>query len=201
MTQDWRSSVIAYIRAAAKPVDKFGHQPRLYRLATEIGEGLEYDDDILFAAVWMHDLGVFVGHRPEDPAELATWDHIPYTIQRSRELLSAWGFPAEKLEGVAAAILHHQPKDDPTTTEGILLRDADIVEQLGAVGLLRAMVKIGRDTRYPTFSSVLPVLTHAANHLADQARLPGTRIMAQERAETLRSLLLAIQNEAGNLLY
>ena len=39
---------------------------------------MEYDD-ILFAA-WMDDLGVFWGYRPQDPAQLERWDHIPYTI-------------------------------------------------------------------------------------------------------------------------
>jgi len=201
MTQNWRSSVIAYIRSEARPPDKFGHQPRLYALATEIGKGMQYDDDILFAAVWMHDLGVFIGHRPEDPEQLSRWDHVPYTIQQSRELLLTWGFPSEKLDGVAEAIRHHQPKEEPTTVEGTLLRDADILEQLGAVGLLRAAAKIGRDTRYPDFSSILPVLNHAVNHLANQTCLTQTKVMAQSRAEMLRSFLAAVKNEAGDLLY
>ena len=66
----WRESVVAYIRAEAQPVDKFGHQPRLYALAVRLGHGMDYDDDVLFAAAWMHDLGVFLGHRPCDPEEL-----------------------------------------------------------------------------------------------------------------------------------
>ena len=201
MTSDWRSSVVAYIRAEALPIDKYGHQPRLYALATQIGRGMQHDDDILFAAAWMHDLGVFLGHRPQDAEQLSRWDHVPYTIQRSRELLSDWGFPSEKLDGVASAILHHQPKDEPDTVEGILLRDADILEQLGAIGVLRAVVKVGRDTRYPTFSSMLPVLDYAVNHLANQTRLPQTKVMAQSRVEMLRSFLAAVHNEAGNLLY
>ncbi len=197
----WRGLVIEYIRAEAQPPDKFGHQPRLYALATEIGKGLQYDDDILFAAAWMHDLGVFLGHRPADMAQLSRWDHVPYTIRRSRELLSGWSFPAEKLDGVAEAIQHHQPKDEPTTMEGTLLRDADILEQLGAIGLLRATVKIGRDTRYPSFSSVVPVLLHAVEHLPGQTCLPASKVMARSRAEVLRSFLAAVETEAGNLLY
>ena len=130
-----------------------------------------YDDDVLFAAAWMHDLGVFLGHRPRDPEQLSRWDHVPYTIGRSRELLPRWGFPQEKLDGVEQAIRNHQAKDEPTTTEATLLRDADILEQLGAVGILRAAVKVGRDTRYPNFSSILPVLSHAVNHLARETRL------------------------------
>lgn len=196
----WRQSVIDYIRAEALPVDKFGHQPRLYALACRLGQEMEFDDDILFAAAWMHDLGVFLGHRPKDPAELARWDHVPYTIALTRKLLTQWGFPAEKLEGVAEAIRTHQPQDNPQQIEAVLLRDADILEQLGAVGALRAVVKVGRDTRYATFSSVLPVIRNAVNLLPDKLRLKSAQSLAVPRVELLRSLIFAIEDEAGSLL-
>lgn len=199
--RNWRESVIEYIRAEARPADKFGHQPRLYALAKKIGEGMQYDDDILFAAVWMHDLGVFLGHRPQDPEQLSSWNHVPYTIRRSRELLTGWGYPPEKLAGVAAAILNHQAKDEPTTLEGTLLRDADILEQLGAIGILRAVAKVGRDTRFPSFSSVLPVLNNAVNCLANQTHLIASRSMAESRVQVLRSFLAAVHEEAGGMLH
>lgn len=197
----WRAAVVDYLRAEARPADKFGHQPRLYALACCIGAGVEYDDDILFAAAWMHDLGVFLGHRPSDPQELQRWDHVPYTIARTRELLTAWGFPAEKLDGVAEAIRTHQPQDDPRTAEAILLRDADMLEQLGAVGALRAFVKVGRDTRYATFSSVLPVLRKVLGELPGKLRLESSRQLAAPRLAALHAFLDAIESEAGELLY
>lgn len=197
----WRESVVAYIRAEAQPVDKFGHQPRLYALAVRLGEGMEFDDDILFAAAWMHDLGVFLGHRPQDPAELENWDHVPYTILRTRELLAEWGFPPHKLEAVADAIRTHQAKDEPASIEAVLLRDADILEQMGAIGALRALVKVGRDSRYPTFSSVMPVLKKAANLLQGQLHLTVAATLAEPRVKFLKSLIEHIEDEAGGLLH
>jgi uncharacterized protein len=197
---DWRESVEAYIRAEAKPADKFSHQPRLYALAVRIGQGLEYDDDILFAAAWMHDLGVFAGHRPADPAELARWNHIPYTIAHSRELLTGWGFPASKLDAVAEAIHTHQPHDEPHSIEALLLHDADILEQLGAVGLVRALVKVGRDTRYQTAGDVIPVLRQACTELPGRLRREPARLLAVPRIELLRQFLQAIDDEAGEEL-
>ncbi len=197
----WRQSVMAYIRAEAQPKDKFGHQPRLYALASTIGKGMDYDDDVLFAAAWMHDLGVYIGHRPSNIAELERWNHVPYTIARTRELLSACGFPVEKLEGVTEAIRTHQPFDEPTITEAIILRDADILEQLGAIGALRALAKVGRDTRYPTFSSVLPVLRRAADELPGKLRLESAKALAEPRIQVLKTLINAITTEAGDLLY
>lgn len=197
----WRESVVSYIRAEAQPVDKFGHMPRLYALAVKVGESLKYDDDILFAAAWMHDLGVFIGHRPQEPHELARWDHVPYTIARVRELLPRWGFPADKLDGVAEVIQTHQPKDNPVLIEAIVLRDADILEQLGAVGLLRAVAKIGRDSRFPTFSSILPVLRNAVSQLPGKLRLENARRLAEPRIELLQTVLLGLEQEAGALLF
>jgi uncharacterized protein len=197
----WRETVVEYIRAQALPVDKFGHQPRLHALTRQIGQGMIYDDDVVFAAAWMHDLGVFVGHRPQDPAELARWDHVPYTITKARELLASWGFPGTKLDGVAEAIRTHQACDNPTQVEGILLRDADILEQLGAIGALRALVKIGRDTRYSTFSSVLPVLRQAVDHLPHKLRLDRAKALAAERVGALKAFIIAIESEAGEHLY
>jgi uncharacterized protein len=197
----WRDAVVAYIRAEALPVDKFGHQPRLYALACQIGAGMKYDDDVVFAAAWMHDLGVFLGHRPQDPARLTQWDHVPYTVAQTRKLLTEWGFPDTKLDAVAGAIRSHQVSDNPTQVEGILLRDADILEQLGAIGALRALVKIGRDTRYSTFSSVLPVLRHAADHFPQELRLTSAKTLAIERVAVLNQLIAAIAAEAGELLF
>jgi uncharacterized protein len=197
----WREAVVDYIRREAQPADKFGHQPRLYALAVKLGEGMSFDDDIVFAAAWMHDLGVFLGHRPKDPAELAEWNHVPYTVARTRELLAEWGFPAEKLEGVAKAIATHQPQEEPEEIEAVLLRDADILEQLGAIGALRALVKIGRDTRYATFSSVVPVLQRAAEELPGRLRVESSRLFAEKRVEHLKSLLADLEAETGGLLY
>ncbi len=202
MTQiHWRDAVVRYIRAEAKPRDKFGHQPRLYALARQIAEGELWDDDVLFAAAWMHDLGVFLGHRPSDPAELAVWDHVPYTIARSEALLRGWGFPEEKLAFVAEAIRTHQAKDEPVLREAVVLRDADILEQLGAIGVLRAMVKVGRDTRFKLFSDVIPILERAVDELPGKLRLARSRDLARNRVESTRDFLRAIRDESAGLLH
>lgn len=197
----WRDSLVAYIRAQARPVDKFGHMPRLYALAARVAQGIPHDDDILFAAAWMHDLGVFIGHRPEEPEALKTWNHVPYTIAQARALLPAWGFPSQKLDAVAEVIRTHQPQDDPVLIEAVILRDADILEQLGAIGALRALAKIGRDSRYPTFSSVLPVLRRALHALPANLRLTNAIALAAPKIQFLQSLIAAVDSEAGELLF
>ena len=189
-----------YIRHEAHPVDKYGHQPRLYALTRLIGEGMSYDDDVVFAAVWMHDLGVFIGHRPEDPVALAAWDSVAYVIDRTPALLTEFGFPPEKIPAAIEAIRTHQPQMAPQSIEGAILRDADILEQLGAMGTLRAVCKIGRDTRYPTFSSAIPGLREALETLPPLLRLEPARALAAQRVRVLEEFLAAVDAEAGDEL-
>ena len=194
-TTDFRSAIRDYIREQAKPVDKFSHQPRLYELTREIGAGQSYDDDVVFAAVWLHDLGVFIGHRPANPAELATWDSVAYAMKRAPDLLQQFGFPTSKIAAVAEAIRTHQPQENPTSLEGVILRDADILEQLGATSILRTVSKIGRDTRFAVFPDALRVLQRNVEMLPGQLRLPKSRQLAEPRVAALRSFLEAAQQE------
>ena len=198
---DFRRSIQDYIRQQALPVEKFGHQPRLYALTREIGSALSYDDDVVFAAAWLHDIGVFTGHRPEDPQALAVWDNTAYAMAKVPRILSDAAFPPAKLPAVLEAIRTHQPSGIPTTVEGEILRDADILEQLGAIGILRTVCKIGRDTRFPDFTSSAASLQKALANLPQQIRLESTRALAQPRIALLESFLSHLQTEAGAALH
>ena len=162
----FRDRLQRYIREQARPLEKFGHQPRLYALTLEIGKGYSYDDDVVFAAAWLHDIGVFVGHRPEDPEALAKWDNTAYAMAKSPEILSHLHFPVEKQASVVEAIRTHQPSAVPTAIEGEILRDADILEQLGAIGVVRTVCKVGRDSRFPDFTSAAASLRKAPGDAA-----------------------------------
>ncbi len=193
----FRTALAQYIRSQARPPDKFSHQPRLYRLAHSLGEPGTFDDDVLYAAAWLHDLGVFIGHRPSDAAQLASWDHIAYVVEKAPPLLRSFNFPEGKIEPVLDAVRCHMPCHDPHTREGILLRDADILEQLGAIGILRIVSKVGRDTRFVTFADAVRVLRKSAVELPALILLPETRRLAEPRLAVLHAFLDAVEAERG----
>ncbi len=193
----YRQALIEYIREQAKPPDKFSHQPRLYRLATELAGADRYDDDVLFAAAWLHDLGVFIGHRPEDPVALAQWDNVAYAIKEAPAILVKLGFRQDKIGAVLEAIRTHLPSTNPTTFEGTLLRDADILEQLGAIAILRTVCKIGRDTRFVRFADALNLLKRNVEQLPAQLNLDSSRQLAQGRIKALNFFLEAAEAEAN----
>lgn len=196
MKMDYRSALYELIAREAKPADKFGHQPRLYELTRRVGEGQDYDDDVVYAAAWLHDLGVFVGHRPEDPEALALWDHVAYTVERAPAILDRAGFPGGKVAAVLETIRSHQPHDRPSTLEGVILRDADILEQLGAVGIMRALAKVGRDSRYATFTAAVTVLRRNLEVLPGQLQLERARVLAAPKIRILGAFLDAVEQES-----
>ena len=197
----FRFSLAEYVRSQARPVDKLGHQPRLYRLTTLIGQGYVYDDDVVYAAAWLHDLGVFIGHRPQDPGALAVWDHVGYTIEQTPAILRRVGFPAEKISSVLQAIRSHQPQATPAELEAIILRDADILEQLGSIGILRVAAKVGSDTRYRTFTDARSTLRKNLAELPAQLRLESAKAIAERRIALLQEFLRELDDEAPGDLF
>jgi len=203
--QDFRTQLDSYLQQQAMPAFKYGHQPRLYALTQQVAALIKpaprYDDDVVYAAAWLHDLGVFLGHRPEDPELLARWNHVSYTLARTPAILESIGFPSEKIPAVLECIAHHQPHDRPETLESTILRDAEILEQFGAIGIVRTLAKIGRDTRFPTFTSAAASLRKSLDTLPSLLRLPSSRLLAAPRIELHRTFLAALAAEAGpNLL-
>jgi uncharacterized protein len=197
---DFRSRLAGYVSGQALPIDKLGHQPRLYALTQLVGQGMSYDDDVVYAAAWLHDLGVFIGHRPEDPEALSGWDNVSYAMNQAPAALARCGFPATKVARVVEAIRTHQPHFAPTSVEGTILRDADILEQLGAIGILRVVAKVGRDTRYPTFTDAAATLRKALADLPGKLHLESAKALAQPKIDLLESFLRAMDNEAHGAL-
>jgi uncharacterized protein len=198
---NFRSSLAEYVSSQALPVDKLGHQPRLYALARLVGQGLAYDDDVVYAAAWLHDLGVFIGHRPQDPAELSRWDNVAYAMKQAPAALLQCGFPTTKVAQVVEAIRTHQPHLTPSTIEGLILRDADILEQLGAIGILRVAAKIGRDTRYPTLTDAATTLRKALAELPGKLHFDTSKTLAGPRVGLLDAFLHELDQEAHGALY
>jgi uncharacterized protein len=196
--ESWRTTLIARIRREALPPEKFSHQARLYLLARAIADDATepIDDDILFGAAWVHDLGVFIGHRPEDKEQLKTWNSTAYTMQKAPVFLRECGFPEDKIPAVVECIRTHESHGDPTTLEGTIFRDADLLELLGAVGIMRTTAKIAQDTRFITFADAAVSLRRALEIVPGHIRLPKAKAMAQPRIAILQAFLEALDAES-----
>jgi len=202
--QAFRKELEAYLRGEAKPRFKYAHQLRLYaltqRIAADTVDAPAFDDDVVFAAAMLHDLGVFVGHRPEDPELLRAWDHVAYVRERGAGILVPMGFPEAKVAAVIACVEEHMPQCEPQSFEATLLRDADMLEQMGAVGILRTAAKLDSDTRFHLFSDVRRTLERTLETLPGQLKLEASRRLAEPRVALLRAFLDGLDAEVGEHL-
>src|SRR5690349_13868663 len=112
------------------------HAQRLIRLVELIGQDLDYDPEVIWLAAHMHDWGT-----------LPHWSREGVThCARSRELalehLRKFKVPEAITERVLEAIEYHHGGADERCLEAQLLRDADALDGLGVVGLLREFATI-----------------------------------------------------------
>ena len=194
----WRTALVERIRVEALPPEKFSHQARLYLLSREIAdaEGQPVDDDVLFGAAWAHDLGVFTGHRPNEPEALKRWNSTDYTVAHAGLLLAECGFPPEKIAAAVECIRTHEPHGEPITLEGIIVRDADLLEQIGTVAVMRTVAKIAQDTRFITFADAAGSLRRALGTVPAKLRTAQGKELGEPRIVALKSFLDSLDAES-----
>jgi HD superfamily phosphodiesterase len=107
------------------------HILRVLKRCIRLGEKLDADLEVLVAAVYLHDLG---RHYIDDKA------HGALSALKAEPVLERISFPEEKRATVLHAIRVHDVSatpEDRTTLESKILYDADKIDTLGVVGVLR----------------------------------------------------------------
>jgi hypothetical protein len=131
---DWRTAVRQFAEANLKhPAWGASHSLRDYELAKSLAaeDGVALDDDVLFAAAYLHDVAAFAAFKKTGV------DHQDQAASIVGDLLADTGFPTSKLEAVRGAIRTHMFARDPIGPEAIYLHDADALDWLGAIGIAR----------------------------------------------------------------
>lgn len=111
------------------------HITRVAGLSRQIAIGEDADLEVVLAAAYFHDC---VRH-PKGSVKSAD-SAADSAAQASKILALVAGFPSQKIPAVAHAIECHSFSGGraPKTTEAKVLRDADRLDALGAIGICRA---------------------------------------------------------------
>ncbi len=115
--------------------DILEHSEFVRDIALKMGENLGADIDILRASALLHDIGITV--EESEP-------HALKSAKIAKEILGKTDFPKEKMEDVLYAIsVHSDLTEKPIDTlEARILWDADKIAHLGAIGLVRFLMRI-----------------------------------------------------------
>lgn len=144
------------------------HVQRVYRLALSLAEQEQADRFIVGMAALLHDLGRTASYNHVDNEAR---HHADLSVDMARELLIAQQVPIEKQEAILHAIAAHSFSKNiaPRTLEAGIVRDADRLDALGAIGILRWVITgtLRRNTQTRTYHPDDPF---AQQHTPDDKR-------------------------------
>jgi uncharacterized protein len=161
------------------------HTRRLLQLMAIIGQDLVVDSEALWVATHLHDWGAYSPWAQKDV------DHALRSSQVAGPFLMERGYPEEKIALVTEIIALHHAGGADRSPEAILLRDADILDFLGVVGILRDFSKNPKDMR-----KAYEVIRQRRAKLPGMLALPAAQTIAAERVKEMDALLAQFEAES-----
>lgn len=168
------------------------HAQRLMKLIRELGQDMAYDEQTLTFAAYLHDWGAF---------PLYFEKGVEHAL-RSRQVVESDILPRLDLSPAAKQILleaielHDYRNQRPTqSTEALLLREADMLEFLGMIGMAREFARGPKDVAV-CYRRILE------RRVGIQGRfsLSRAREIAQIRLERMEQALRWLEEESFGIL-
>ncbi|MFA6963815.1 MAG: HD domain-containing protein [Patescibacteria group bacterium] len=150
MKYDWQDKLEKKIKEYLKgytACHDFYHLERVKDIAIKISKNIACDEEILVAAVLLHDIG-YKNHEDDDK------HHFKYSMEIAKKWLPELGFPPAKMDDVLEAIRLHDnyawghDGEETNHVETKILQDADRLESMGAIGISRIAYYYG-ERGYP----------------------------------------------------
>ena len=160
------------------------HVLRVLRRCIRLGEKLDADMEVLVTAVYLHDLG---RHYIADKV------HGALSAQKAEPVLERIQFPQEKREAVLHAIRVHDVSafpEDRTTLESKILYDADKIDTLGVVGVLRYI-------RHYYGKKPIDYMLDDIDARWEGLTLPETRTLALQDYKYIKDYFAQLKEELG----
>lgn len=169
----------------------YPHVCRVLRLVQEIGAGMIYDENVILYAAYLHDWGAFPRYRQ------ASVDYALRSRQiAEKEILPNTNLSRSAQQAVLDAIDLHDYRDQrPAAGEALLLREADMLDMLGVIGILREFGWGPNDLK----ACSERVLSRQACIVA-RLTLPRAQAIAAERLDRMERTLNQLKEESFDIL-
>ena len=193
---DWHSTVRKFAAEHFKqPAWGYSHSVRDYSLARDLAkeDHVQLDDDVLFAAAFLHDIAAF------SPWENEKLGHSDVGADVVAKILQGTGFPMAKLEAVRGAIRTHMYYRDPVGPEALYLHDADALDWLGAIGVARIIALVDPNGGSPDGPGGIKMLDENLEKVPSRVLSPAGRARLPQRKTELQEFLVNLRRESDNL--
>jgi hypothetical protein len=193
---DWRGFVRAFAAEHFKqPAWGYSHCLRDYALARALAaaDHATLDDDVLFAAAFLHDIAAF---KPWEDEKL---DHSDVGADAAAKVLEGTAFPRAKIDAVRGAIRSHMYYRDPQGPEALYLHDADALDWLGAIGVARIIALVDPNGGSPDGPAAVKMLEENLAQVPGRVLSPAGRARVPRRRAELQRFLENLRRESDNL--
>jgi uncharacterized protein len=160
------------------------HTRRLLHLIAIIGKDQQYNAEVVWVAAHLHDWGGYP--KWMQPGV----DHALRSRQVAEEFLVEKGYAPELLTPTLECIEFHHGSDPNRRIEALLLSDADALDFLGVVGVLRDFSKKPGDLR-----KAYEVVKSRKEKLRVSICLESSKVLAAQRLESMERLLVTFEEE------
>lgn len=168
------------------------HCTRVYLLSKELSHHLSLDDEILYIASMLHDIGRYPAYGK------LNMDHPLRSKGVASNILQRMAFPQHKIPIVLEAIENHMYYSEPgRSQEAVYIRDADILDNLGNIGLMRLFSLIGHDDLIRTPEDALERARTFAEALPNKVYTKTGRRLAVKRREEMLRFLSGIKRQSS----
>jgi HD superfamily phosphodiesterase len=190
--ENWRDKVTAFAAKNFKhPAWGYSHSQRDYTLARSMAaaDHVTLDDDILFAAAYLHDMAAFPKWAENKK------DHSDVAAAKIDMVLAGTDFPEAKKDAVRAAIRTHMFYRDPVSPEARYLHDADALEWLGAIGVARDFAQVDPNGGRPLPQDALNDLEENRDKVPSRVVTPAGKALIAPRLAEEKAFLDALRRE------
>lgn len=193
------------------PVHGFDHVLRVYRMAERLALVEGADVEIVRAAALLHD----AEGSATAGGEIGRSNHHHASAEFARQVLESENWPPERIAAVLHCIRAHRFRDNsepPHTLEAKILFDADKLDVIGAIGVVRTVafdVVIGQPVYFEPSQHFLstgekePGEPHSSYHeylfklsrIKDQLFTPAARSLAEGRHQFMAEFFTRLAAE------
>jgi uncharacterized protein len=195
-SDDWRTAVRQFAQENLRhPAWGASHSLRDYELAKQLAatDNVKLDDDVLFAAAYLHDVAAFPAFRKPGV------DHQDEAARIVDSLLKDTGFPMAKIDAVRGAIRTHMFPRDPVGAEALYLHDADALDWLGAIGVARVFGVVAPDGGSTNGPEAAAWLQKNLVEVPPRIISRAGKALAVERVRQLEEFLRTLRAQSSDL--
>lgn len=167
------------------------HCQRVYYLSKELSQHLSLDEEILYISSLLHDVGKY------PKFAIPNMDHPLRSKGIALQLLKKHNVSSEKIAKILEVIEFHMYYSEPgNSDEAVYVRDANILDNLGNIGMMKLFSLVGQDELVGSLEEALERMQVFAEALPKKIYTKSGRRVAIKRREEMMRFLAGIKRQS-----